>query len=66
MFNEPPFMFGSFYSNPGIVCNFLLRVIPFTIHHYQLQGNKFDLFDRLFINMDDQFSSIYNTPIDNR
>lgn len=61
-----PYMYGSFYSNPGVVSNFLLRVNPFTTHHHQLQGNQFDLYDRLFIKMEDQFESIYNVTTDNR
>jgi hypothetical protein len=59
-------MFGSFYSNPGVVANFLLRVNPFTAHHYKLQGNKFDLTERLFTDIEDQFFSIYNIQTDNR
>jgi hypothetical protein len=59
-------MFGSFYSNPGVVSNFLLRVNPFTTHHHQLQGKQFDLFDRLFISMSDQYQSIFNVVTDNR
>ena len=59
-------MFGSFYSNAGIVSNYLLRVNPFTTHHYQIQGKSFDLIDRLFLNLEDQYASIFTQTSDNR
>lgn len=59
-------MFGSFYSNAGIISNFLLRVNPFTAHHYQIQGNQFDLLERLFVNLENQFESVERSTSDNR
>jgi hypothetical protein len=43
-----PFMYGSHYSNEGIVLYYLLRQQPYTDSARQLQGGKFDLPDRLF------------------
>lgn len=59
-------MFGSFYSNAGIISNFLLRVNPFTGHHYQIQGNHFDLLERLFVDLESQFESVESSTSDNR
>jgi hypothetical protein len=41
-------LYGSFYSNPATTCYYLLRLHPFSIHHYRLQSGKFDHADRLF------------------
>lgn len=43
-----PFMYGSHYSHPGAVIDFMLRIEPFTALHVLLQGGRFDLADRLF------------------
>jgi hypothetical protein len=43
-----PFLFGSFYSNPAIVANYLVRLNPYSTFHYLLQSKKFDHADRLF------------------
>ena len=29
-----PFLYGSFYSNPAIVSNFLIRINPFASQHF--------------------------------
>lgn len=44
----PPFFFGTHYSSPGVVFNFLIRLSPFTEYCKNLQGGKFDIPDRLF------------------
>eukprot|EP00742_Colponemidia_sp_Colp-10_P008007 GILJ01008639.1.p1 GENE.GILJ01008639.1~~GILJ01008639.1.p1 ORF type:complete len:1141 (-),score=180.40 GILJ01008639.1:233-3655(-) len=44
----PKFHYGSHYSSPGIVLQYLLRLEPFTTAAIALQGGKFDLPDRLF------------------
>jgi hypothetical protein len=46
--SEPPFHFGSHYSNPGIVLSFLVRLFPYSEGAKELQGGRFDLPDRLF------------------
>lgn len=30
----PTFLYGSFYSNRAIVCNFLIRISPFSAQHF--------------------------------
>lgn len=46
--NEPAFLYGSHYSNVGVVLYYLLRVEPFSSFAKKLQGGKFDHADRLF------------------
>jgi len=42
----PPFHFGSHYSSPAIVLQYLIRLAPFTQGSIQLQSGRFDLADR--------------------
>jgi len=45
----PPFMYGSHYStSAGVVLHFLVRMHPFASLHRQLQGDHFDVADRIF------------------
>ena len=53
-----PYFYGSNYSNPIYVCNYLMRIFPFTHISIELQGSKFDQPDRLFISVE---SSFYNS-----
>ena len=36
-----PFFYGSNYSNPIYVCNYLMRIFPFTHIALELKGSKF-------------------------
>lgn len=47
----PPFYFGTHYSSPGVVFNYLIRLAPFTDYCKNLQGGKFDIADRLFASL---------------
>jgi hypothetical protein len=58
------FLYGSFYSNPAIACYYLLRVHPFSIHHYRLQGGRFDYADRLFSSIQRMYDSVYSNSSD--
>jgi len=49
------FHYGSHFSNPGIVLQFLVRLQPFTRGALELQSGKFDIADRLFSNMEESF-----------
>lgn len=53
--NMKPYFFGSNYSNPIYICNFLMRLFPFTHISIELQGNKFDDPNRLFISIKNSF-----------
>ena len=50
-----PYIYGSNYSNPMYVCNFMTRLFPFTHISIELQGNKFDNPDRLFLSVKNSF-----------
>ena len=50
-----PYVFGSNYSNPIYVCNFLMRLFPFTYISIEIQGKGFDDPNRLFISVKDSF-----------
>ena len=50
-----PYIYGSNYSNPMYVCNFLMRLFPFTHISIELQGHKFDNADRLFLSVKNSF-----------
>ena len=50
-----PYIYGSNYSNPIYVCNFLVRIFPFTHISIELQGNKLDDPNRLFFSVNQSF-----------
>ena len=50
-----PYVFGSNYSNPIYVCNFLVRIFPFTHISIEMQGNSFDDPNRLFTSVKESF-----------
>ena len=52
-----PFHYGSHYSSAGIVLHYLIRLEPFTNEHIQLQGGRFDVADRLFDSISEQWST---------
>ena len=54
--SERPFNYGSHYSNPIYVTNFLSRIFPFACILIELQGNKFDEPDRLFISVHNSYN----------
>ena len=49
-----PYIFGSNYSNPIYVCNFLMRIFPFTHISIELQGDL-DKAERLFLSVENSF-----------
>jgi len=51
----PPFHFGSHYSSPAIILQYLVRLAPFTQGAIQLQSGRFDLADRLFYSMSESY-----------
>lgn len=50
-----PFHFGSPYSSPAIVYQFLIRVQPYTLGAKIIQNGKFDIADRLFYATSDTY-----------
>jgi hypothetical protein len=49
------------YSNPIIVCHYLVRLQPFTAAHINLQDGRFDAPDRLFQSVPRSFSLLLTT-----
>ena len=47
----PAFHYGSHYSSPAIVLQYLVRLSPYTEGAIQLQGGRFDLADRYKANI---------------
>ena len=52
---QKPFYFGTNYSNPIYVCNYLIRLFPFLNISIELQGNKLDTSDRMFFSISKAF-----------
>ena len=55
--SEKPYNYGTHYSNPFYVTSFLVRIFPFSFISIELQGNKFDDPDRLFISVEKSFNN---------
>ena len=53
---DPPFHWGTHYSNPGAVLYFLVRMEPYTSLHIDLHG-RFDHPDRHFYNIGQSYDS---------
>ena len=49
--NTIPFYYGNHYSSATYVSNFLMRVFPFCLVSIEIQGDKFDDPERLFISL---------------
>jgi len=58
----PPFLYGTHYSTPGYVLNFLVREYP--EYMLCLQNGKFDSPDRLFIGIADCWRGVMTNPSD--
>ena len=52
-----PYVYGSHYSNPVYVANYLTRLFPFSHIMIELQGNKFDDPDRMFLSVENSFNN---------
>ena len=50
-----PYFYGSHYSNPFYVAHFLTRIFPYTHIMIELQGDKFDDPNRLFLSLLNSF-----------
>ena len=60
------YMFGSNYSNPTYVCNYMTRIFPYTQIGIELQGDKFDDPNRLFTSVKNSFKSAMSQKSDVR
>ncbi|CAL1540510.1 unnamed protein product [Lymnaea stagnalis] len=53
----PPYHYGTHYSSAMIVASYLVRMEPFTQHFLKLQGGHFDLADRMFHSVKENWMS---------
>ncbi|TMW63442.1 hypothetical protein Poli38472_002383 [Pythium oligandrum] len=53
----PKFLYGTHYSNIGVVLYYLIRLEPFTSYALSVQGGKFDHADRLFQSVADTWQN---------
>lgn len=51
----PNYHYGSHYSSPAIIMQYLIRIAPYNQGHKELQGGKFDLADRLFFSFQESY-----------
>ena len=49
---EPKYVFNIFYSNPIFLCNFLIRIFPYSLLGIEFQGDGFDDPNRLFTSIE--------------
>ena len=61
-----PYIYGSNYSNPVYVCNYLTRLFPFTHIAIELQGHGFDDPNRLFFSVKHSFNNSITQKTDVR
>lgn len=60
----PKFLYGSHYSNLGIVLYFLVRMEPFTTLCQAIQGGRFDHADRMFHSVSEAWRNCTVNPSD--
>ena len=63
-YEKIPYVFGSHFSNPAYVSNYLTRLFPFTLTAIEI--HTFDALDRLFINLNKTFDSVTSQKNDLR
>ena len=49
--NQIPYFYGTHYSCPTFVSHYLMRLFPFCLLSVEIQGDKFDDPDRIFISL---------------
>ena len=59
---NPPFLYGTHYSNPGYVMYWLVRAAPG--HLLRLQSGRFDSPDRMFYSIQESWQSVLTNPAD--
>ena len=55
--NQIPYFFGTHYSCPTFVSHYLMRIFPFCLLSVEIQGDKFDDPDRIFISLTRTFET---------
>ena len=54
-YEKIPFSYGSHYSNPMYVSHYLVRIFPYSMTLIEIQGDGFDVSDRLFLKLQKSF-----------
>ena len=55
--NNSKYLFNTHYSNPVYTCNYLIRILPYSLSAIELQGNGFDSPNRLFYSFSNTLES---------
>ena len=55
--NQIPYFFGTHYSCPTFVSHYLMRLFPFCLLSIEIQGDKFDDPERIFISLTRTFET---------
>ena len=63
---QKPHFYGSNYSNPIYICNYMIRIFPFTHVSIELQGEKLDDPNRLFFSVKNTFGTCTSLRTDIR
>ena len=63
-YEKIPYVFGSHFSNPAYVSNYLTRLFPFTLTAFEI--HTFEALERLFINLNKTFDSVTSQKNDLR
>lgn len=58
--------YGTHYSSSAIICNFLIRLKPYSDGAMSLQSGKFDVADRVFGHYEDSWVNATTSPSDVR
>jgi hypothetical protein len=64
--DRPPWVFGSHYSNSTYVTHYLTRLFPFYYLAIELQGEKLDDGNRLFLSVENSFENATSLKCDIR
>jgi len=54
-YEKIPFCYGSHYSNAMYVSHYLVRIFPYSLTLIEIQGDGFDVADRLFLQLQKSF-----------
>ena len=65
-YEKIPYCFGSHYSNSVYVSHYLLRIFPYSLTSIEIQGDGFDVPDRLFIRLQNTLNSCLSEKSDLR
>lgn len=64
--DEIPYYYGSHFSNPIYVNHFMIRLFPYSTTMIEMQGNKFDDPQRLFLSLGNAYHSASTQKCDVR